>query len=89
MLETADGGGKIYDTPSYLASSIATIQSYGTFIGNRYKGFNNIVYLLGGDYDSTSNNNGTLIKPKVEALGAAIAAADPNHLITIEGLPKL
>ena len=55
----ADGGGKIYDTPSYLASSIATIQSYGTFIGNRYKGYNNIVYLLGGDYDSTSNNNGT------------------------------
>ena len=73
--------GNVYDTPAYRASSVATIQGYGTFIGNRYKGFNNIVYVLGGDYNPTD----ATIKPKLEALAAAIAAADPNHLITIEG----
>jgi hypothetical protein len=73
--------GNVYDTPAYRASSVATIQGYGTFIGDRYKGFNNIVYVLGGDYNPTD----ATIKPKLEALAAAIAAADPNHLITIEG----
>jgi hypothetical protein len=73
--------GDVYDTPAYRASTVATIQGYGTFIGDRYKGFNNIVYVLGGDYNPTD----ATIKPKLEALAAAIAAADPNHLITIEG----
>ena len=44
--------GNVYDTPAYLASSDATVAAYGTFIGNRYKGFNNIVYVVGGDYNS-------------------------------------
>jgi len=73
--------GNAYDTPSYHSSSVATIQAYGTFIGNRYKNYNNIVYVVGGDY----NPSDSTIKPKLEALAAAVAAADPNHLITIEG----
>jgi chitodextrinase len=79
--------GDVYDTPSYLSSSTATLQAYGTFIGNRYKGYNNIVYVLGGDYNPTSST-GVTIKPRLEALGAGIAAADPNHLITIEGCQR-
>ena len=73
-----------YDTPAYLASSTATIQGYGTFIGSRYANYSNIVWVLGGDYNPVSSS-GVTIKPKLEALGAAIAAADPNHFITIEG----
>jgi chitodextrinase len=70
-----------YDTPSYLSSSTATIQAYGTFIGNRYANYSNIVWVLGGDYNPTDST----IKPKLEALAAAIGSADPNHFITIEG----
>ena len=73
-----------YDTPAYLASSTATVQGYGTFIGSRYANYSNIVWVLGGDYNPVSSS-GVTIKPKLEALGAAIAAADPNHFITIEG----
>jgi chitodextrinase len=73
-----------YDTPAYLASPTATIQGYGTFIGSRYANYSNIVWVLGGDYNPISSS-GVTIKPKLEALGAAIAAADPNHFVTIEG----
>ena len=73
-----------YDTPSYLSSSMATVQGYGTFLGSRYKSYNNIVWVLGGDWNPTSSS-GVVIKPLLEGLGAAIKAADPNHLITIEG----
>ena len=72
--------GNVYDTPAYLASSDATIAAYGTFIGNRYKGFNNIVYVVGGDYNSAQ----TAVATKLAALANAIAAADPNHIITLE-----
>jgi Protein of unknown function (DUF4038)/Putative collagen-binding domain of a collagenase/Putative Ig domain len=66
---------------SLLAASAATLQSYGTFLGNRYKGYNNIVWLLGGD--SIPSHGG--VYSQLNILGAAIAAADPNHLMTLEG----
>ncbi len=72
--------GNVYDTPAYLASSDATVTAYGAFIGNRYKGVNNIVYVLGGDFQPTQ----TAVATKVNDLATGLAAADPNHLITIE-----
>ncbi len=63
-----------------LASSDATMTAYGTFLGNRYKNFNNIVWVLGGDADPSVSG---LFK-KLNDIGAGIAAADPNHLITLE-----
>ena len=63
---------------------LASAQGYGTFLGSRYKSYNNIVWVLGGDWNPISST-GVIIKPKLEALGAAIAAADRNHLVTIEG----
>src|ERR1700730_18469832 len=47
--------GNAYDTPAYHSSSVATIQAYGNFIGNRYKSYNNIVYVLGGDYNPSDS----------------------------------
>jgi chitodextrinase len=72
--------GNVYDTPAYLASSDATIRAYGTFIGNRYRNHNNIVYVLGGDYDPSQ----TAVATKINDLATGLAAADPSHLITIE-----
>jgi chitodextrinase len=70
-----------YDLTAMLNSTDAVVSAYGTFIGNRYKGYNNIVYVLGGDTDPTT----TGLTSKISDLGSAIAAADPNHLITFEG----
>src|SRR5262249_49322706 len=75
----ADSSGA-YDTPNYASSSTATLTSYGNFIGARYAGANNIVYLLGGDYNANDGSVG----PKVNALASGIAASDANHIITLE-----
>jgi hypothetical protein len=73
--------GNVYDTPQWNSASTAQIQSYCTAVASRYASANNIVYVLGGDYDPSNST----IFGKVNACGAAIQAADPNHLITIEG----
>src|ERR1700678_1772902 len=65
---------------SALAASDATMSAYGTFIGQRYKGYTNIVWLLGGDAEPSTAG----LYQKLNDLGGAIAAADPNHLITLE-----
>src|SRR5580693_7830136 len=69
---------------SALNASDATMSAYGTFLGQRYSGYTNIVWLLGGDsLPSTSS-----LYQKLNDVGAAIAAADPNHLITLEACEK-
>jgi len=73
--------GNVYDTPQWNGATTAQIQSYCSAVASRYAGANNIVYVLGGDYDPGN----AVIFGKVNACGAAIQAADPNHLITIEG----
>ena len=65
---------------SALNASDATMSAYGTFLGHRYSGYTNIVWLLGGD--SLPSTSG--LYKKLNDVGAAIAAADPNHLITLE-----
>jgi hypothetical protein len=69
---------------SYLNSSDAVVNAYGTFLGNRYKGYSNIVWLLGGDAD-TPHNPG--LQTKLSDLATGIAAADPHHLISYEACP--
>ena len=69
-----------YDTPALLAASDATVTAYGAWVGNRYKDYPNIVWVLGGDYDSSH----ATIKTKVTDMATGIASVDPNHLITIE-----
>jgi hypothetical protein len=60
------------------------MSAYGTFLGQRYSGYTNIVWLLGGD--SLPSTSG--LYQKLNDVGAAIAAADPNHLITLEACEK-
>lgn len=60
----------------------ATWTAYAQFLANRYKTANNIVWLLGGDSDIP---NFATIKTNIGLLGTALAANDPNHLITFEG----
>ncbi len=53
--------------------------NYGTYLGNRYKSFPNIVWAHGNDYQTWPSADNVLIP-----LANAIKAADPNHLQTIE-----
>lgn len=56
--------------------------NYGAYLGSRYKGFPNIVWMSGNDfqdwsYDSSDNN-------LVRQVMAGIASTDPVHLQTVE-----
>lgn len=58
------------------AASTGDMASWGTYVGNRYKGFENIIWVLGGDRDPTT------FLTKINAFANALVAADPNHLVT-------
>lgn len=65
---------------SFYGSSDAVLQAYASFIGARYSGFKNLIYLLGGDADP---NNATMYA-KLNTFAVALKSADPGHLITLE-----
>ena len=68
--------------PSYRSSSMETVAAYGQFLGNRYKSFPNLIWLIGGDADPADADG----QRKLYALAKAVRAADPVHLITTEGM---
>jgi hypothetical protein len=65
---------------SYLDSSDAVMTAYGAWLGNRYKNFPNIVWVLGGDCDPTISG----LYQKIDDLGSGIRSTDPVHPITLE-----
>jgi hypothetical protein len=65
---------------SYRNSSIAVLSAYGKFLGNRYKGFSNIIWLIGGDADPADAD----VQAKLYALAKGIKSADGVHLMTTE-----
>jgi hypothetical protein len=74
-LDSADGYLK-----SYQNSSHAVMTAYGTFLGNRYKSYPNIIWVLGGDADPAQ----TSIYTKLSELAAGIKSVDTVHLMTFE-----
>ncbi len=56
-------------------------RAYGEWIGRRYRDFENIVWINGGDRGGGGANT-----PIWNALGATIKAVDPNHLMTFHPL---
>ena len=50
---------------------------YGQWIGNRYKDFQNIIWINGGDRDGGGDNTAIW-----EAIGKGIKSVDRNHLMT-------
>ena len=55
---------------------------YGKFLGNRYKNFNNIIWITGNDFQTW--NTSSMDNHLVAAIMRGIASADPNHLQTTE-----
>jgi uncharacterized protein (TIGR03437 family) len=60
------------------AASLNDMRSWGRYLGNRYKGFANIIWLIGGDTNPFTYNVGE----KVEQVVAGIKEYDTTHLIT-------
>lgn len=66
----------------YRNNGDTKMTTFGTFLANRYKGLNNIVWMTGNDYQ-TWNTSPTDNQLGVDML-AAVAAADPSKLQTVE-----
>jgi uncharacterized protein DUF4038/collagenase-like protein with putative collagen-binding domain len=56
--------------------------AYGRFLGERYRRFDNIFWILGGDANPIE------ITAAVNELGAALKQAAPNHLLTVHNKPE-
>ena len=68
---------------SYQRSSDSVLTAYGEFLGNRYKGFPNIIWAMGGDVDPSTG-----VVPKLSALATGIRSQDTVHLFVAEGEPQ-
>jgi hypothetical protein len=77
FLNPYETGGGLGDLVSAGATACNT---YGQYVGNRYKSFPNVMYQLGNDCNlSTAADYDAMV-----ALAQGIMTADPGHLITIE-----
>ncbi|HKQ34362.1 MAG TPA: DUF4038 domain-containing protein, partial [Nitrospiraceae bacterium] len=58
------------------AATSSQMMAWGQYVGNRYKNYDNIVWMIGGDTDPTP------VKSKVQAMVDGILSADSRHLFT-------
>jgi len=63
------------------AASDATMTAYGEYLGDRYKNFSNIIWLIGGDMDSSGD-----LKTKHNDIAVGIRSKDTVHLMTAENI---
>jgi hypothetical protein len=75
------GGGGEGWYQAALEGGLAKVRDYGRFVGNRYKDFKNIIWVIGGDYNAPN-------KDLVRAFVEGIEAFDTNHLMTYHGDPN-
>ena len=75
-----DGGAEGWLKTMVTAGSDA-LYAYGRYLGERYRDFDNIIWVQGGDHNPVD-------KQPVEALARGIAEADPSSLQTVHGSPN-
>ena len=68
--------------PTLRNNGPATCTAYGKYLGGRYRGFPNIVWLHGNDFASWKNNPGD--RELVQAVAKGIKSSDAGHLQTVE-----
>lgn len=69
-----------YSLRDVLAASDTTMSAYGAFLGNRYKKYNNVIWLLGGDADPGVPG----LFNKLQDIAEGLRLVDKTHLITLE-----
>ncbi|HSR89628.1 MAG TPA: DUF4038 domain-containing protein [Candidatus Udaeobacter sp.] len=62
-----------------IANGTTKMRAYGQYLGNRYKNYNNLIWVIGGDREPD------LALPEVEAMVQGIKDSGSNQLITIHG----
>ena len=65
-------------------ASDAELTAYGAYLGNRYKSYPNIIWMMGGDCDVTDH---PFLKAKMDDIAIGIRSVDSVHLMTIETQP--
>lgn len=63
-------------------ASTDDLHAWGKYVGNRYKNFSNIIWLIGGDTDPSS------VKEKVLQMVKGIREADTLHLFSAHNQPE-
>jgi len=82
LLDPIETGGWL-DT--ILDNGAANCRAYGQYLGNRYKNFDNIIWLNGNDYTDWSDSD---VDPVVQQVALGIQDNDSRHIQTIElGFP--
>ena len=61
-------------------AGMTVCNTFGQYLGNRYKNFANVMWQLGNDFTVDSQIKFNI----VQALAEGILGANPNHLMTIE-----
>jgi hypothetical protein len=69
-----------YSLNDVLAASDATMTAFGASLGKRYKNYNNIIWMLGGDADPAISG----LFDKLQDIANGIRSTDTAHLITLE-----
>lgn len=67
--------------PTLRHNGLAADYGYGQYIGRRYKGFPNIAWLNGNDFNTWKNPDDDAV---VQAVAKGIKSVDPVHLQTVE-----
>ncbi len=62
------------------AASTSDMTTWGQYVGNRYKNYDNIIWVIGGDVNPVSFN----IQDKVTAFVTGLEQSDARHLITAD-----
>ena len=78
MLDPIETGGWLN---TMLNNGTANCRAYGQYLGNRYKNFDNILWINGNDYEQWSN---TVVDTVVQQVALGIQDNDSRHLQTIE-----
>lgn len=78
ILDPADTGGF---TAMLLENGVGKCRAYGRYLGNRYKDFDNIIWMSGSDFQSwmTDANN-----EAVKAVADGIRETDTRHIHTLQ-----
>ena len=64
------------------AATTSQMMAWGQYVGTRYKDYDNIVWVIGGDTDPTP------VQSKVQAVVDGILSADSRHLFTAHNAPE-
>lgn len=64
-----------------IAASTADMTSWGQYVGNRFRNYDNLIWVIGGDTDPTT------VLTKVNAFVNGVLSKDRRHLITFHNNP--